>query len=251
MSSSDFKFKLFHFTELVSTNIYALDRVNAKKANHGDLYWTDYQQLGKGLRGNVWKAERAKNLLFSLVIKPNLIVEKQFYLSMLVANSIANLLDSLAELEVKVKWPNDILLNRKKVAGILIENSLSGSVIRSSVIGIGLNVNQDDFGELEEKASSLKLLLNQVFEREVLLKKWESYFQAQYRKLLLRQFKEIKSEYLSRLYAFNEVFFFESQKSIFKGEIIGISPEGRLVLKKEGGFTQEYDLKEIKFIEKV
>ncbi|MEQ8910607.1 MAG: biotin--[acetyl-CoA-carboxylase] ligase [Vicingaceae bacterium] len=250
MSSSDFKFQIFHISELDSTNIYALAALNAKKAREGDLIWADFQRHGKGQRGSQWTAEESKNLLFSLVVEPYMEVEKQFYLSMLVANSLAELLASLSAKEVKVKWPNDILIEGKKVAGILIENNLSGSKIRASILGVGINVNQKEFGKLSQSATSLALQNKKEYNRKSLLQAWQPIFKEHYNLLKEQKFQQIKKRYLTHLFAFKVPYRFQDKAHKFVATIVDVAEDGKLLVKKEEAILA-FDLKEIKFIGRV
>src|SRR5690606_39100590 len=136
--------KLVFVPECHSTNDEAQRLLQQKGSADGLVVITANQTAGRGQRGSVWISEPGKNLTFSIGLKPHFLNPKmQFYLSMAVS---LGLLDSLAHLlpqaEVKIKWPNDVMLNGKKTCGILIENQLIGQLLGRSVVGIGLNVNQ-------------------------------------------------------------------------------------------------------------
>lgn len=113
---------------------------------HGDVLAVHEQSAGRGQRGNSWESEPGKNLTFSLMMRPcGLRAADAYYLSMTVSVGIVKALRRILGLEVLLKWPNDIYVNDKKLAGILIENSFMDSYVNQSVVGIGINVNQTDF----------------------------------------------------------------------------------------------------------
>ncbi|MDE6333664.1 MAG: biotin--[acetyl-CoA-carboxylase] ligase [Muribaculaceae bacterium] len=129
---------------LESTNTYM--RGHTAEFSHGDVLVVREQTAGRGQRGNSWEAEPGRNLTFSMMLHPAAIRPADaFLLSMLTAMSIADTLGELLDAEVCVKWPNDIYVGDRKMAGILIENSFSGSTYDHAVLGVGLNVNQTRF----------------------------------------------------------------------------------------------------------
>jgi BirA family transcriptional regulator, biotin operon repressor / biotin---[acetyl-CoA-carboxylase] ligase len=125
--------------EVESTNNYANQLVLSKAAEHGTVVLAQYQKKGRGQQGNFWESEFGKNMLASFIIFPQfLIAAKQFYISKIVSLALVDFLKTETN-EVSVKWPNDIYIQNKKIAGILIENSVKGVNVSSSIIGIGLN----------------------------------------------------------------------------------------------------------------
>ena len=157
-----------YYTQLVSTNNEAWEIIN-EGTESGTLIITDNQISGKGRNGNEWKSKPGKSLIFSLIYQPERIpVEKIGIFSILAGISV---LDGLKELNINgnLKWPNDIILNKKKVGGILCESKIQKTNIEWVVIGIGINVNEskDDFdSNLDKKASSLFVELGQNTQRE-------------------------------------------------------------------------------------
>lgn len=135
---------IVRFDSLQSTNTYM--RAHAGEFAHGDVLVVREQTAGRGQRGNSWEAEPGCNLTFSMMLCPHAIRPADaFLLSMLTALSIADSLEALLGSEVRVKWPNDIYVGDRKIVGILIENSFSGSSYDHAVLGVGLNVNQTRF----------------------------------------------------------------------------------------------------------
>ena len=138
---------LLQLQEIDSTNNYAHNWIANNEPIEGTVIIADHQTAGKGQFGNIWKTKANQNLTFSLIYLPTfLLATDAFYLNMSISLGIANGLKYLfPNLNIAIKWPNDIYINRKKVAGILIENGISGNYLKTSIIGIGLNVLQTNF----------------------------------------------------------------------------------------------------------
>ena len=142
------RFRLVDLPEATSTNTYATSNVRPDANNTPVVVITDNQTAGRGQRGNSWESQPGRNLTFSLVVFPVwMSPARQFELSMLVSVGIVNALQKFTDTPewFRVKWPNDIYFADRKIAGILIENTIGSSAIERSVIGIGLNVNQLQF----------------------------------------------------------------------------------------------------------
>jgi len=150
-----------------STNTWAKE--HAGELAHGDVVVTHRQTAGRGQRGNSWEAAPGMNLTFSLMLRPEGVKPaEQFVISEIVALDVAEAVErSLAEAvgsdRIKVKWPNDIYVDNRKIAGILIEHTLSGSGIDHTVAGIGLNVNQTVFESDAPNPVSLANLAHRDF----------------------------------------------------------------------------------------
>jgi BirA family biotin operon repressor/biotin-[acetyl-CoA-carboxylase] ligase len=229
-----------------STNDYAGRLLSEENPIEGTLVITPEQTAGKGQRGNSWEAEFNKNLTFSLIFKPLFLsVSHQFYLNIISSLAVRDTVANLLQTEVKVKWPNDIYLDNKKIAGILIQNSIKKNHIGSTVIGIGLNVNQDLFQD--RKAISMKnyfkeeISIDQVL--NLLLEKIEAY----YLKLRDNKLEELYQNYLANLYRFNELHDFKSDNTCFSGTITGLDENGRLIIKVKEE-TRAFSFKEVEFV---
>ena len=162
--------ELIHLSETHSTNLYLrhLKDVN-RNVEVGVVVWSDLQTSGRGQVGNKWESEHSQNLLFSFLLLPsNIDAKDQFIISQIVSLGIIDILNNL-KTGFSIKWTNDIYFEDKKIAGMLIENDMSGRQIYSSIIGIGLNVNQENFSDEIPNAISLKNILGRSFDREELL----------------------------------------------------------------------------------
>ncbi len=199
--------------------------------------------------GTVWQSDVGKNLTFSVLKKFDaLSVQHQFVLNIAVSLAVFDAVTELSVPNVKVKWPNDIMSGSMKICGILIENILKGTKVGHSIIGIGLNVNQTNFENLE-KASSLKSITGRNFDLDELL-----------HKILERigfHLEEIETKTVSQLLpAYEKVLFRKDKPStftnaqgkIFMGYIRRVSPSGRLVLELEDRVFKEFDLKEVSLL---
>jgi len=131
--------------EVDSTNNFAAQLVSDGLCQNGAIVLADYQTQGKGQRGNEWVSNKGENILMSIVYQPEqLKVSEQIKLNWGTSLAIISFLDDYG-INAKVKWPNDILVENQKIGGILLENHLLNSIVNTSIIGIGVNVNQIDF----------------------------------------------------------------------------------------------------------
>lgn len=228
-----------------STNTLATDLCNKTPLSEGTLVITDHQQAGKGQRGNRWQAEPSQNFTFSLILKPTFLeIGNQFILNQCVSLAITDFISELLTNEVKIKWPNDILIQDKKVCGILIENTLTGEQIQQSVIGIGLNVNQRQFES--PRATSLALISKRDYLLSAILDRLLEHLEARYLQLKRGEFEAIQTDYLSRLYRINEAHQYQAASRQFEGTITGVDATGRLKIKTDE--EQVFDVKEVTFI---
>lgn len=150
-------FTIIELTTVDSTNNYAMQLIDADKAQHGLTVTAQTQTAGKGQRGRVWVDIQGQSLLMSIIIAPKRAIREQFTFNAAIAVAIANVLQIINKnWSIHIKWPNDIIVNDKKAGGVLIENVLRGNTWAYCVVGIGLNVNQDHFQGLPY-ATSLKM----------------------------------------------------------------------------------------------
>jgi BirA family biotin operon repressor/biotin-[acetyl-CoA-carboxylase] ligase len=229
-----------------STNELARELANNPATREGTLVITDHQTKGKGQRGNVWESESGSNITMSLILKPTFVRAKdQFTLNMITSLAVSQALQDLPfEKPVSVKWPNDVLLNEKKVCGILIENALTGNFITSSIVGIGLNVNQKRVAFT--KATSMAIEYEVEFEIQALIEAIVTRLEQSYLVLKSGDVDLIKSRYLQNLFGFNR---FRNYKSeyVFEGQITNVDENGRLVIKTDRGM-KVFDFKEVEFL---
>lgn len=233
-------------TECHSTNDELSKMMKGPNAFEGTIVFTDHQKGGKGQRGNVWLDEPGKNVLMSVLLKPNyLLVNEQYFLNIVVGLAVVKTTSRyLASNRMALKWPNDVLASNKKICGILIENSIRRSGIESAVVGIGYNLNQSSFKSLN--ATSLSLESGAVGRRifiENLLVDLE-YFIL---KLKAGKKQELLDQYYASLHLKDVPAKYEDKAGQFDGIIQGIDETGRLGVKRVGG-VKYYGIKEIKFL---
>ena len=153
-----------HLDELTSTNDFLKELSAKREIEHGFYVSTGYQTSGRGQVGNTWFSDSGKNLLISVLIRPDsLPMQRYFYLNMSVCLSILDVLNDLHQGFV-IKWPNDIIFDNRKVAGVLIENSISRNQLRQAVVGIGININQTEWPSAFDIPA---ISLRQVMGREI------------------------------------------------------------------------------------
>ena len=247
MDSSEFQFQFIHLNSVHSTNIYAFELLRQKNTVEGTVITTNYQEKGKGQLGQKWDSEKCKNLQFSIIMSPKIEVENQFQLSQLVAISLKEWLDTMAVDDVKIKWPNDILVKGKKIVGVLIENSIQGREISHSIIGIGINVNQESFANFTRPATSLRLELGHLLDRQLLLDDLLQLFYTNYVQFISGNLN-LQQMYLNSLFGFGTPQQYSDEEGEFLGVILGVLPSGKLHVNRNGKL-KSYDLKELKFLD--
>jgi len=232
-----------------STNSYLKKVLAENTLENFTIVTADYQTEGRGQMGTVWESDNDKNLTFSLLINfDSFEASHQFYLSMAVALGVLNALKSNVNSLLYVKWPNDILAEKDKICGILIENALSGFYIKHAIVGIGLNVNQELFSEDIPNVTSMKKISGVYFDRDEILQQVVKSIQFYVQFIYEERFEDLKKMYLASLYKFKVPSMFEdAEGTVFLGKIINVSEEGRLIVELENETTRNFNLKEIKF----
>lgn len=235
--------------ECHSTNTLALQLCQQSSTPEGTVVITNNQTAGRGQRGNSWEAKPGMNLTFSIILRPVFLgLKDQFFLNMIISLGIHDYLVTKKISNSHIKWPNDLMVGKKKLCGILIENQVQGSRFTNSVAGIGININQQDFNN--DTATSLSIVTGTEHllqdELEQLLQKVE----ARYLQLRQNSVAKIKSDYLGALYWKDEVHQFASHGENFSGVIQGIDDSGKLnVLRNDTGEVKTFDLKEISYLQ--
>jgi BirA family biotin operon repressor/biotin-[acetyl-CoA-carboxylase] ligase len=240
------------FDELTSTNDYAADwiagRMDAPAKNkppEGAVVRADSQSAGRGQFGSQWESEAGKNLTLSVILYPGwLEATAQFYLNMAVSLALIP-----PDIPATVKWPNDIYIGDQKTAGILIRNSLSGGNLQSSVIGIGLNVNQQVFRSDAPNPTSLTLAAGRQFDLDEVASALFERLESRYLQLKAGKRDAILEDYTASLHRINQPALYRRTAGgePFTGIIRGVTTSGRLLLDTEAG-PETFDLKEIRFI---
>jgi BirA family transcriptional regulator, biotin operon repressor / biotin---[acetyl-CoA-carboxylase] ligase len=232
-----------------STNTFALDLLASRPAD-GTVVYTAHQYAGRGQQGSAWLGAPGENIALSVILYPRFIQAMQaFSLSKVVALAVRDTVQHfLPEALVEVKWPNDILLRRRKVAGILLENQLQGNVLASAVVGIGLNVNQTDFSQgAYGMPTSLQAEAGRPFALDQVRDELLARLERRYLALRAGRVETLDHDYLHALYGYQELVPLRIDGEVVTRMPMGVDPQGRLIV-EEGGKFRYFDLKEISFL---
>lgn len=237
--------------DVTSTNDYLSQLCKNNETKEFYTVWAERQTAGRGQRGNSWESEPGKNLTFSMVLYPTVLkARQQFYLSMLVSTAVVYALNNYTK-GFSIKWPNDIYWNDKKIAGILIENELEGNYVMQSIVGIGLNVNQELFHSSIPNPISLKQILGVEIDRKELFEKLLNTIIGGY--LGLEEHSEkimpsINKQYLKSLYRKNGYHLYRDAQGTFCAQYEDMDTDGHLYLRDEQGKIRRYAFKEVEYI---
>jgi birA, biotin-[acetyl-CoA-carboxylase] ligase region len=240
--------EVIRLRETVSTNDYIKALLAERLLAEGSIVVAEYQTGGRGQLGNVWESEAGKNLLFSVVLYPDCIqANQQFIISQMAALSICRTLSEYTD-DVRVKWPNDIYWKDKKICGMLIENDIISNAISKSIIGIGLNINQEVFTGDAPNPVSLKQITGQAYNLDDMLHNFRRHFYSMYLQLLQDKADDMRNEYRTMLYRGEGVFKYKDAAGEFNAIIADIEPMGHLVLQLTDDTFRRYAFKEVSFI---
>ncbi len=233
--------------ETSSTNDYLRNR-RADLTGRMTLAVAEFQTSGRGATGQ-WQSARGENLLFSLLVHPTMVEASEiFILSQAICLSICQALNGFAQ-GFRIKWPNDIYWDDSKVVGILIENELAGKHVSDCIIGVGVNVNQREFGADVPNPTSLSHILGmKQVDRSLVLSSIVDAFDHWYAQVEARNFDEIREEYLRHLYRLGEEHTYEDSEGRFTATLQTVEPSGHLVLLDAQAGARRYAFKEVKFI---
>lgn len=228
-----------------STNTYLKRLCTENSIKDYTVVFAENQTSGRGQMGSKWVSQEGKNLTISIFKDVSLLdLDRSFYISMVVSIALTKTLNAFSLRNIQIKWPNDILSEKQKVAGILIENILNNKHLKHCIIGVGLNVNQLKFENLP-KATSMRLISGRGYDIEEVLFVFIDELKRQFSKLEQRNFRHIKETYLESLFRMNKPSTFKTNEDFFSGYIIGISDSGRLRVKIEDDIIREFQFKEI------
>lgn len=242
--------RFFYYDDLPSTNQKMKELTEKEPLPDMSVVIARNQYAGRGQMGNNWESELGKNLTFSVALNPLFLkIQDQFLLSQAVSVGIAQALLGLGIERVRVKWPNDIYVGSKKLAGILIENSIMGNHLERCTVGIGLNVNQTVFVSNAPNPVSLAMLTNQTHDlNRVLELVLDGIFEC-YGQLQKGQFEMVRRAYLGLMYLNDGALHpFADAQGKFMAIIKGIDAYGRLMLEKSNGAQASYEFKEVEYL---
>ena len=241
--------ELYEYSRLESTNQFAIEYLSKNNPSEGTVISTYNQVNGRGQIGSKWESEAYKNISLSIILYPTFLsAQHQFRLNQVIALGVFDCITKYINKKVKVKWPNDIYVEDDKIAGILIQNTLSALKIQSSIIGIGININQKTFISDAPNPTSFSLETGKDFKLNEIRTVLCECIEKRYLQLRAGQEPIIHQEYLNNLYRFMESALFQrNDKNIFNGKITGINKTGKLLIQHNQG-EEAFEVKEVKFI---
>lgn len=237
-----------HLQTIDSTNAY-LQRMQPEADIRNLVVSTDEQTAGKGMGTNGWESAKGQNLTFSLALDTSFLpAERQFLLSEAVPLGIVKVLDSFLSVEkLFIKWPNDIYYDGHKLSGILINSTIKANMMDTSIIGIGLNVNQLNFHDWPTHPISLKQITGKDYALQPLLEQIAESIVAEVERLK-KNSPAIEQDYLSRLFRYRTWADYQVGEKTLRLLMTGIDPFGRLMLIDRANKSYCFDIKEIKFL---
>lgn len=230
-----------------STNNYAAKELLTKSLNEGTVFVAACQQAGRGTGVASWESATGLNLTFSVVLYPKQVpISRQFFISKAISLGVADFLSHYVK-GVSIKWPNDIYVGDKKIAGILIETAITGGKFSRAIVGIGLNINQEVFVSDAPNPVSLKNLTGESYDLTVLLKDLCENLDKRYSSLVRGGFASIHSDYQELLYKRGLWARYSADEEEFDGMILEVEPDGRLLIETREGEVKRFLFKEVVF----
>jgi len=216
--------------QVESTNNYATGMVHEGMAQHGTVVFAHHQTKGKGQHDRTWLGEAGKNIAMSVILQPpQLSLSQSFLISMATAAAVHGFFASYAGSETKVKWPNDLYWRDRKAGGILIENIVQGSEWKAAIVGIGININQTSFPDLETKAVSLKQITGKDFDPVSLANDLCQHLTHEY-DVLHKLPAQVIESYKNDLYKLNETVRLKKGSRVFDATIKDVTTMGELIV---------------------
>jgi BirA family biotin operon repressor/biotin-[acetyl-CoA-carboxylase] ligase len=232
-----------------STNWYAIALLEREKPAEGTVIVAGYQTEGKGQDTNSWESEANMNLTFSIILYPTFLpIEDQFQLNKIIALGVTDFISRFIERNVSIKWPNDVYVSDRKIAGILINNSIIGDSFLYSVAGIGININQMLFKSDAPNPVSLKMVTGRHYDLEECLNLLCADLDKRYEQLKEEEINSLDRDYLRILYGYGKFYSYLYHDQQVSAKITGVDEFGRLLVLTAEGQTLICNQKEITFI---
>lgn len=250
----EYKIKRHRLQTVHSTNSFLRELNGGDASFDMELATTEFQTAGRGQKGNSWESEKSKNLLFSILLHPVYVQpSKQFCISEAIALAVVKSLkeivaDELVAKDFSVKWPNDIYWKNKKIAGILIENELFGSTIRDCIVGVGININQQNFISDAPNPVSLYNILGVNTNVEEVLDTIIKQFVANVSMIENGQTALLHNEYMDSLFRRKGIYPYRDADSEFMATIKDVREDGRLILTDSDDKERIYEFKEVAIV---
>lgn len=240
--------RIVRLDEVDSTNNFLTSKYPGRTLPEGSIVIASAQKKGRGQGQNKWHSEAGKNVTCSFVLYPEFLEpSKQFYISKTLSLAVADLVGLYTD-KVSIKWPNDIYVNDKKIAGLLIENTLERNSIKVSVLGIGININQTVFPPTLPNPTSLAKLTKGKYDLEEILESLMEIMEYRYSMLKNGEFDVIDENYLNLLYRYKKLALFDVNGKRIAGSIEGVEPTGELIFKNEKSEIIRFGYKEIEYV---
>lgn len=233
--------------ETDSTNAEAMRMLKGSKPPEGTCIVARFQSEGRGQRSNAWISQPGDNLLASFILYPRSFMGKRpFLLSKTIALAARNTIAHFASANVQIKWPNDILIDGKKAAGILLENQWIGTNWQAAIAGIGINVNQTEFAI--DKATSLAKCSKSAVSVDNVLAELQCRLSFEYGRLCNGLDTCIDKDYHLNLFGKEDYYLYQTAQGQLKAKVLQVVEDGRLELLSDLGDARLYDLSEVQLI---
>lgn len=233
--------------EVDSTNTYLRRMENLPDADIV-VVTAGHQTAGRGMGSNRWESEDGRNLLFSMLVRPEGVpAARQFALSMAEALAVKDALDPIAG-EVTLKWPNDVYWHDRKISGTLIETAISGRLVKDCIFGTGINVNQRVFRSDAPNPVSLRQITGRDTDMNVVLDSVLEAFEGYYAKVLDGEYDRVGRLYHDALYRRTGMHAYSDSDGRFMASVVRVGHDGRLVLRDDAGRERIYAFKEVSYI---
>ena len=220
--------------DTVSSTMDEAFRKGMENCLEGTVICAEAQSKGRGRLGRAWTSPKGKGLYFSFVLRPSLPLNQLAQLTLMSAVALAEAIESVSELKPLIKWPNDILLDNQKLAGILTELRAESDQVQFVVVGIGLNVNAS-LHQLTPQATSLKSAEGHSFNRTQVLQAILQSLEKWYLKLLDHQFKEVMEEWKKRSATLKKRVRITDSTGVIEGEAVDLDEDGALLIRRDNG----------------
>lgn len=237
-----------HCEKVSSTNTVAAAMLREQAPAEGTVITASFQDSGRGQPGNSWESEPGKNLLMSVILYPVMVSPaSQFIISRMISLAVHDLVAGYSA-AARIKWPNDIYVGDDKIAGILIENSIMGETLGSTIAGIGLNVNQMTFRSNAPNPVSLRKVTGREMDLAAITGDLIAALDRRYAMVISGETAALEKEYHRALYRAGEWHRFSDDGGEFDGMIERVLPDGMLSVRKRDGISRQYAFREIDYI---
>nr|WP_286174440.1 biotin--[acetyl-CoA-carboxylase] ligase [Pseudomonas sp. ISL-88] len=240
---TEFLGKQLYYRDVLPTTQKTAHELANDGAPEGTLVVADKQTAGRGRMSRVWHSQEGNGIWMSLILRPDIPLQKAPQLTLLSAVAVVQAIEAAAGIQPDIKWPNDLLIHGKKAVGILTELQAEEDRVRSVIIGIGINVNQqtDDFpDELQDIATSLSLEAGEKIDRAGLIQEILQTFEKRYQDYLTHGFTPIKLLWESYALGLGNELQARTLQGTFYGKSLGIDDEGVLLLETKDGIKKIY-----------